>query len=279
MGQRFRIDQPIAIVLVGLPLLAGVVLGANQTRAGAYLPWALSIVYWTGISVATWWLFALATQAVRLLLKPWVLPDWVIWTMGAVAGSFAARPTIYAIVEAFRPAMREPVLREMASARFDLDFVGYYLTNWSVIIAMWIVACLWLQRRAQMPTEPEARPISQDALCGLLLRLPLAVGRDVIALQAEDHYVRVFTRSGNALILISISEAIADVSASGIVGWRTHRSWWAARDAVVQQVNTGRQKFLVLCNDLRVPVSVTYRHAVGALPQVHGHADWQGARP
>lgn len=261
VGHSFRIARPVAIVLIGMPVLAGIILGANQTRAGIYLPWALSIVYWTAISLATWLLFALATYAARLLLKPWALPDWVIWVTGAIAGSFAARPAIYTIVEAFRPVMRAPVLREMTAARFDLNFVAYYLTNWSVIIAMWVVACLWLRRAAASPMAV-ASPPPESGVNGLFVRLPPAIGRSVIALQAEDHYVRVYTQLGNALVLGSFSDAVNDVAASGIAGWRTHRSWWAARDAVVGQDDAGRQKFLVMCNDLRVPVSVTYRQVV-----------------
>ena len=256
----------MAAVLVGVPVLAGIVLGANQTRAGAFMPWALSIVYWTVIGLTTWWLLALATQAVRLLLRPWALPDWAIWLLGAVAGSFAARPAIYAITDLFRPAMREPMLRAMAPARLDLAFLSYYLTNWSVLIGMWLVACWWLRQGARAPAvqaaaSPDTPPLPQ---AGLLSRVPTALGRDIVALQAEDHYVRVHTRLGSALVLGSLSDAIDDAGRSGLAGQRTHRSWWVASAGVESCVQRGRQVVLVLRNGLEAPVSVTYKQVAAA---------------
>jgi len=260
-----HIDTTHLALLVGLPLLAGAVLGANQTRAGAYMPWAVSILYWCLISVATWWLFAVSTYAVRALLRPWTVPAPLVWLAGALFGSFLARPAIYAIVDFFRPAMASPSLRSMVPARLDLGFVTYYLTNWSLIIGLWLAACWWLRHAehaepsAERPqtAAPSAAPAASRR--GILLRTPRSIGHDVIALQAEDHYVRVHTRLGNALVLGSLSDAIDDVVASGVSGQRTHRSWWVASSAVVAKEQRGRQLALVLCNGVEAPVSVSYR--------------------
>ena len=265
-GHTFRIDRPAAAMLIGLPILAGIVLGANQTRAGAYLPWVLSIVYWLVTSLATWWLFGLATLGTRALLKPWSPPDWTIWLTGAVVGSFLARPAIYTIVAMFRPVMHAPNLRQMVPARPDLDFLAYYLTNWSVVIAMWMISCWWLRKAARRtaaspPAPPGETLPSPPALHGMLLRLPRQIGHEVVALQAEDHYVRVHTRLGNALLLGSLSDAIADVQRSGMRGQRTHRSWWVAEDAVTTTSRRGRHLILVLCNQIEVPISVSYRQS------------------
>ena len=184
--------------LVGLPLVAGLVLGANQTRAGAYLPWILSIVYWVATSLTTWWLLVLATALMRRLLRPWAPPAPAIWLLGGVLGSFAARPAIYAIVEVFRPFMAAPALRQMVSASADLQFLAYYLTNWSAILVMWCAACWWLERPEPVPEAVPAGVRDTEQLLprshGLLLRLPAEIGRDVIAVQAEDHYVRFHTK-------------------------------------------------------------------------------------
>ena len=255
-------------VLVVVPLTAGVILGANQTRAGAFMPWALSIVYWSTISLATWWLFAVATTLVRAVLRPWHAPEPLGWVLGAIAGSFLARPAIYAIADLFRPAMDSPNLRPMVAARLDAQFLSYYLVNWSVLIGLWVLACWWRSRLPAQPLVPEiarsaepslGAPGSAPTYHGVLRRLPPAIGRDVIALQAEDHYVRVHTRVGKALVLASLSDAIDDVTASGIVGQRTHRSWWVANEAVVGREQRGRQLSLLLLNGVEAPVSLTYR--------------------
>lgn len=273
---KLEIDRPAIAQLVGLPLLAGLVLGANQTRAGAFMPWLGSIGYWVTISFATWWLIAASTWIVSVLLRPWNPPPILVWCSGAVAGSFAARPTIYGITDLFRPLMHEPVLRAMRHWSFDVGFLTYYLTNWSLVIVMWVTACgLIAQWRKQEPHRAMvSSPKAQDVLPaspiqGFLLRLPLEIGRDILALQAEDHYVRVHTQLGNALILASLSDAISDLDRSGISGQRTHRSWWVANEAVCAHSQRGRQYVLELCNGVQVPLSLTYRQTAltgGLLP-------------
>ena len=154
---------------------------------------------------------------------------------------------------------------------FDLGFLAYYLTNWSLVIGMWVVASA-LVARWRMHEEladatrhgaaPAPSPVTD--LHGFLLRLPAAIGRDVVALQVEDHYIRVHTQLGNALVLGSLSDAMGDLERSGIAGQRTHRSWWVANHAVTAHAQRGRQLVLELNNGVEVPVSVTYRQMAAA---------------
>lgn len=52
----------------------------------------------------------------------------------------------------------------------------------------------------------------------------------LIALEAHDHYLRVHTGDGVELVTARFADALADLS--GAHGFRTHRSWWVAADAV-----------------------------------------------
>jgi len=47
-----------------------------------------------------------------------------------------------------------------------------------------------------------------------------------MALTAEDHYLRVITDKGSALILMKFEDALAALN--GYPGIQTHRSWWLA---------------------------------------------------
>jgi LytTr DNA-binding domain len=263
------LDRQQLATLLGPPLFAGLVLGANQTRAGAFLSWPLSIGYWIAISVATWLLFAAATQVARLVLRPWSPPRWATWFVGAIVGSLAARPAIYEIATLFRPLMDGPALRQMPPATLTLGFVSYYITNWSVIIAMWMLAS-WAAdrwrahsvRNAEGATAPDTIAVQSGITSrpvGFLGRLPPALGRDVLALQSEDHYVRVFTRLGDTLILTSFSDAIETLGLNGLAGQRVHRSWWIADGAVSESGTHGRRSFARLANGIEVPISQTYR--------------------
>jgi DNA-binding LytR/AlgR family response regulator len=54
----------------------------------------------------------------------------------------------------------------------------------------------------------------------------------IIALSAEDHYVRVRTDRGQALILINLADAIAALGSDA--GVRIHRSHWIAREVAAR---------------------------------------------
>lgn len=105
----------------------------------------------------------------------------------------------------------------------------------------------WLDRQAEpQVAEPGAPP-------KLLTRLPAHLGRDVVALQAEDHYVRVHTSVGSALLLMRLADAIAELE--GVEGLRVHRSWWVARRAVAAARPEGRRAVLTLSNGVEAPVT------------------------
>ena len=61
-----------------------------------------------------------------------------------------------------------------------------------------------------------------------------------------------------------MSQAVADLEASGFSGQRTHRSWWVTKDAVIRGNRRGRHLHLELSNGVEVPVSVSYRQAFPA---------------
>jgi hypothetical protein len=91
-------------------------------------------------------------------------------------------------------------------------------------------------------------------------RLPPRLGRTVLCLQMEDHYVRVHTAQGSTLVLMSLSQAVAGLK--DVEGVQTHRSWWVARAAIIDVVEDGRNLRLRLGVGLEAPVS---RARVGVL--------------
>jgi LytTr DNA-binding domain len=268
-----KLDRTTLALLIAPPVLAGVVLGANQTRAGAYLPWLLSIGYWVSISLITWLSLAVGTIATHVLLRPWSPPAWLCWLAGAVAGSLMARPLIYSTAAIFRPMMQAPVLREMPPMAPTAEFLGYYITNWSVIIAMWLAAC-WLTEKWRHEASRSGDAVSPDWAEGdgqwadnwendaFLRRIPNALGRDILALHSEDHYVRVYTRHGDALILAAISDAVRALELNCSPGQRVHRSWWVANGAISGSEVRGRKLVVSLANGIEVPISQTYREIV-----------------
>lgn len=89
-----------------------------------------------------------------------------------------------------------------------------------------------------------------------MAKLPAALRRDILALEAEDHYVRVHTRHGSALVLMRLADAAAIIDPR--LGLRVHRSWWVAKDGVRALERTPGRTIARLADDTAVPISRTY---------------------
>lgn len=92
------------------------------------------------------------------------------------------------------------------------------------------------------PTEAFRRRLSAKRRAAALL-----------AVEAEDHYLRVHTDAGDELITARFCDAMAELGAAP--GFQTHRSWWVAADAIDQvKWLRGRGEARLKCG-LTVPIS------------------------
>lgn len=279
-----------------LPLIVGMILGGNQAGLAGYLPWSWSVVYWIGMSFGVWLIFHTATLATAHLLRPWTGVLLLILVVGALIGSIPARAAIYWYSPFFEPyLMYGRTVRPMPPLDLSPAFIARHLQLWSPIFVLWIAANWFADRFLGLPryrlrsvtnasaakasataaaevqtigtpTTPETSvgpPSSVANGSGVILsRLPSALGRNVLALKAEDHYVRVFTDRGDTLILCRINDAIAELESLSIEGLRVHRSWWVALKAVRRVETHGRGLLVTLSNQIQAPVSQTYKEFV-----------------
>ena len=115
------------------------------------------------------------------------------------------------------------------------------------------------------PPPPEAPAPDRPAFFD---RLPPELGTELVAITAEDHYLRVHTAKGNALILCRLADAMAELPAGA--GVQVHRSHWVARGAVERAERDGARLVLALKGGLRVPVSRTFLLAVREAGWIQG---------
>ena len=94
-------------------------------------------------------------------------------------------------------------------------------------------------------------------------KLPAALRRDILALEAEDHYVRVHSLHGTGLILMRLADAVAAIDPR--LGLRVHRSWWVATDGVRALERKPGGAVVRLVDGTAVPISRTYLPAVRKL--------------
>jgi hypothetical protein len=128
---------------------------------------------------------------------------------------------------------------------------GFLFTSLVMSIAMTLLAlAISTRRNIAVEAPPPAPP-------RFLERLPLKLrGAEIWAVEAEDHYLRLHTSKGQDLILLRLADAVAELE--GIDGAQVHRSWWVAREAIVDAARGDGRAVLTLRDGSQVPVSRTY---------------------
>lgn len=121
-----------------------------------------------------------------------------------------------------------------------------------------------VEATAQPTTDAEPAVAGENPF---LRRLPPALGRDLLSLQMQDHYVRAETALGGTLVLMRFRDAVAEL---GDAGLQVHRSWWAAYAAMEALERDGRAARLRLRDGRLLPVSRAF------LPAVREAFDRQG---
>ncbi|MFN3261137.1 MAG: LytTR family DNA-binding domain-containing protein [Pikeienuella sp.] len=118
---------------------------------------------------------------------------------------------------------------------------------------------------AAAEAAPAGEGADDAALRALWEKAPRRIGRDLVAMSAELHYLRLRTTKGEALILHPIGRAVAALEAAGgPPGLTIHRSHWVAARHVVDLETEGERMVCVLTGGLRLPVARPRRAALRA---------------
>lgn len=235
-------------------LLIVVAVGAALGRIGPFdtfseLPVTARYAYWIGLTLLLWLQTAIA---MHLLRDAAARLSWPVRTIAAAL--VGALPT------AFEVAWAESLLRVSR----DLGLVDVAMIYGDVaLIAVALALPLELidgHRLVGYPRNAPSPTIAPGDVDDLIAALPPERRGALLALEAEDHYLRVHTDRGNALIHKRFSDALGQITA--IDGLRVHRSWWVARSAIERVARDGDRLALHLRGGLVVPVSRTYALAV-----------------
>jgi hypothetical protein len=221
---------------IGITVIAGIILAAmgpfgSYTHGGA----VQRAAYWIAAMLLGLALYGAAFRILTAFVPPGSRMWWP-WLLGAtvlasVPQSLATRAGAFWLWP------------ELAQLR--LPWPLWFAQAATIGLVAMTGASLILRRRARTSTERPAIPHVARSDMGSL-------GKEVLALQMEDHYVRVHRPNGSELVLMPLGQAIQLAETDGL---RTHRSWWVASHAVVRIEGNARSMRLCLSNGVVAPVS------------------------
>jgi hypothetical protein len=207
----------------------------------------LRVAYWV---VNMWIGFLVLATTVRLCIFVALRTDMPIWFAIALGVAVGALP-LTVLLSLFSGLFWPP-----AHGRFATNYVQY---GQALVMSEPLAFGFYylMQRKWPTPHVPAAgpspsAPVGPGGATGFLDRLPPRLGRELLCLKMEDHYVRAHTTRGSDLILTPLKDAVAELGDEGL---QVHRSWWVARRAVSEPIAQGRNLYLRLSNGLEVPVS------------------------
>jgi len=142
-----------------------------------------------------------------------------------------------------------------------LDWQGFVRLHWQVwpilLAVMAVRALVWRRSPARVETRTIIAPPLPEAEAAFRRRLSAKRrAARLIAIEAHDHYLKIHTDAGVELVALRFGDALEELA--GAHGWRVHRSWWVAADAVEDvrwRRGVGEMR---LVGGLTAPVSRTY---------------------
>jgi hypothetical protein len=265
MSQPFALQrrQFVRRIVIDLAVMVaiGVFLGVLGPFGSSNVPLPVRIVSWTGFALLGYIFYrpmdAVATWAHRAL----DLPRWALLIATCLIATFPMSVAIIAI-SSLPDAPSWPGLESAMATYFSVLVIGGAVTAFFNLAkpgqAAPDAAPPPMAAPAPMPApmltpvfapHPDPAPPPSP----LFDQLPAELGSAIIALEMEDHYLRVHTLLGSALVLMRLRDGIALLGE--LEGMQVHRSWWVARHAVEEVVRDGRNIRLKLPRGLEAPVA------------------------
>ncbi|MEL6707752.1 MAG: LytTR family DNA-binding domain-containing protein [Pseudomonadota bacterium] len=227
-------------------------------------PLAFRLVSWVGFAWLGYAIYSPINAIADRLSEALDLPRVFTWGLTVTLATVPMAIAVY-LVSGMPGPYRFPSLQAATEQYFYVWIVGGGITAFFYLIegrhapvasATTTVAAMeqpsGMEPQVATP-EPLEPAVPEPAPNPLLDALPAELGSDIIALEMEDHYVRVHTALGSELVLMRLRDAMVHVA--DIEGRQTHRSWWVARGAVEDAQRDGRNVRLVLARGIEAPVS------------------------
>jgi hypothetical protein len=247
-------------ILIDLAVMSviGVFLGLIGPFGTIATPLAPRLLSWLAFAYVGYAIYRPMGGVVDRAARTLALPTAGLWVAAVLIATLPMSLAVQLITSLPSPDPW-PGLEAMMVTYFSVLVIGGAVTLLFNIIKPGQQQSSWAQAvppaarpvvAAAPPPEPVPAPAGPNPLFD---QLPPELGSAIIALEMEDHYVRVHTALGSALVLMRLRDAMALVADTE--GIQVHRSWWVARSAVEDVLRDGRNIRLKLARGIEAPVA------------------------
>jgi len=263
------------LFFIACPVMIGFPMGWYKAGLGRYLPLGASCGLWVSQWLLTWWMSEALLRSARGVLRPWNLPFPVLLVLAAVGNIALARfwgpllNTLFLTIGGVADQSINGAYRNL----LDMDYVLQLLRASAYGAIYWCVLRFAYERYQTSARTAGTEPVALAATAvptaapefawpqrfrDDLRRVGIADPHRVVAVQAEDHYIRVHVDDGSSrLIYCRFADAMSELK--DLDGMQVHRSFWVRRSAIANSVNERGKLRLQLTGGIMVPVSLKHR--------------------
>ncbi|MEL7446814.1 MAG: LytTR family transcriptional regulator, partial [Pseudomonadota bacterium] len=202
----------------------GVVLAFIGPFGSFQEPLAYRLVSWVVFAWVGYAIYSPMNLLVDRLYTALELPRPALWVFAVLLATIPMTAIVWSMGFLPRPVPL-PTLEQALTSYFYVFLVGGGITAFFYMIESRQEAVRPNNQEDPGGPQPKeqnephrAGPVSEPAESNpkLIDRLPAALGSDILALEMEDHYVRVHTALGSELVLMRLRDAMAELD--GIEG-------------------------------------------------------------
>ncbi len=179
-------------------------------------------------------------------ISPWFMASWLLINLPVLL----PRPTLPVQTDdtvRHTPAISDDIQKEKKEERADSIFAANHIESISSNSQKQTDNIV-----GQIEHSTAVQSAQQPIADRFLSTLPGILGKDVIAVSSDLHYLNVWTHAGRATVLGNLRDVVEELND---IGMQVHRSHWIAYSHVRRIVGTAGNGNCILSNELRIPIS------------------------
>ncbi len=282
-----RPPRPLDYLLYffGIPVGLAIVFSLVGTRLTYGMPYLDALFYMLVHMFIAWWSVNLGATIIKLSFRSWRPPVIAVCMLGLLlalipaAFLFQTVGDFYANLYPVFATNRADNIVPNWNLAYLLHFIRYSFPVLPTFLAgvygyRFATGVDWYGYNRSEGYAPNAsaeenldlslnRKAALQATAQLIDGTKLPANARLIAIKAEQHYIKIWSDQGTDLVRYrfrDLAKTLHDCE-----GNQVHRSWWVNLNDVQSYQHEGRKLELTIDTDLTVPVSLSYKNSVLAI--------------